>query len=220
MKQFAVIGVGKFGHYLAVDLYEKGHEVVAVDRRNNLIQEIRDKVSQAVVADSTDMQALEALGLKEMDAVVVCIGDSSLSNSILTTLNAHDIGVPRLLAKAINDSHARILRKIGADEVFFPEKDQAASLAERLHNPNVLDYLPFIEGYSMIQIHPPEAFVGKALKDLNLINRYGVQVVAVQEEKSGKMRMIPTGGYRLRAENVMIVLGPNESLEKLRNPEE
>jgi trk system potassium uptake protein TrkA len=220
MKQFAVIGVGKFGHYLAVDLYEKGHEVVAVDRRNGLIQEIRDKVSQAVVADSTDMQALEALGLKEMDAVVVCIGDSSLSNSILTTLNVHDIGAPRLLAKAINDSHARILRKIGADEVFFPEKDQAVSLAERLHNPSVLDYLPFIEGYSMIQIHPPEEFVGKALKDLNLINRYGVQVVAIQEEISGKMRMIPTGDYRLRAENVMIILGPNDSLETLRNPDE
>ncbi|MFP4033720.1 MAG: potassium channel family protein [Desulfococcaceae bacterium] len=219
MKQFAVIGVGKFGHYLAVDLYEKGHDVVAVDRRNDLVQEIRDKVSQAVVADSTDMQALEALGLKEMDAVVVCIGDSSLSNSILTALNVHDIGAPRLLAKAINDSHARILRKIGADEVFFPEKDQAASLAERLHNPSVLDYLPFIEGYSMIQILPPEEFVGKALKDLNLINRYGVQVVAVQEETSGKMRMIPTGDYRLREEDVMIVLGPNDSLEKLRKPE-
>lgn len=221
MKQFAVIGVGKFGHYLAVSLYEKGHEVVAVDRRSHLVQDIRDLVSQAVVADSTDVHALEALGLEEMDAVVVCIGDSSLSNSILTTLNVHDIGVKRLLAKAVNDSHARILRKIGADEVFFPEKDQAVALAERLHNPNILDYLPFLEGYSMIQLHPPEAFVGKALKELDLINRFGVQVVAIREsENSGDMRMIPTGDFRMRPENVMIILGPNDSLEELRKTAE
>jgi trk system potassium uptake protein TrkA len=216
MKQFAVIGVGKFGHYLAIQLYEKGHEVVAVDRRDTLIQEIRDRVSQAVVADSTDMQALEALGLTEMDAVVVCIGDSSLSNSILTTLNVHDIGARRLLAKAINDSHARILRKIGADEVFFPERDQAVALAERLHNPSVLDYLPFIEGYSMIQMAPPPEFRNKRLRELDLINRFGVQVVAVRETANGEVKMIPTGECRLRPENEMIILGPNDALDALR----
>lgn len=217
MKQFAVIGLGKFGHYLAVRLYEKGHEVVAVDRRNAVVQEIRDRVSQAMVADGTDIEAMETLGLEEMDAVIVCIGDSSLGNSILTALNVHDIGVKRLLAKATNDSHARILRKIGADEIFFPEKDQAIGLAERLHNPNVLDYLPFLEGYSMIQFQPPEDFVGKALKELDLINRFGVQVVAIREsEHNGNLRMIPTGNYRLGAENVMIILGPDDALETLR----
>ena len=181
MKQYAIIGVGNFGHYLAVHLYDKGHSVLAVDRRANVIQDIKNSVSQAVVADATDKGTLEEIGVKEMDAVVVCIGDSSLSNSILATLNLHDIGVKRLLAKAVSESHARILKKIGASEIFFPEKDQAVLLGERLHNPHILDYLPFIEGYSMVQLAPPKSYIGKSLTDLNLINLYGVQVVAIKE---------------------------------------
>jgi trk system potassium uptake protein TrkA len=147
---------------------------------------------------------------------VVCIGDSSLSNSILATLNLHDIGVKRLLAKAISDAHARILRKIGADEVFFPERDQAEMLGERLHNPHILDYLPFIEGYSMVQLTPPKSYIGKSLKDLNLINRYGVQVVAIQEPSPERLNMIPTGSYVLKGGDVMIILGPEKALDKLR----
>jgi trk system potassium uptake protein TrkA len=216
MRQYAIIGIGNVGRYLAQHLYERGHAVLIVDRRENVIQELKDSVSQAAVADATDKRALEELGVKEMDAVVVCIGDSSLSNSILATLNLHDIGVKRLLAKAISDAHARILRKIGADEVFFPERDQAEMLGERLHNPHILDYLPFIEGYSMVQLTPPKSYIGKSLKDLNLINRYGVQVVAIQEPSPERLNMIPTGSYVLKGGDVMIILGPEKALDKLR----
>ncbi len=216
MKQFAIIGIGNFGRYLAALLYDKGHEVVAIDHQPDLIQNIKDNVSQAVVADATDIRAMESLGLQDMDAVILCIGDSSLSNSILAALNLNDIGVKRLMAKAISESHARILRKIGADEVFFPEKDQAILLGERLHNPNILDYLPFIEGFSMIQLAPPRSFIGKTLKDLNLINQYGVQVVAIKELVPDRVNMIPTGNFVLKDSDIMIILGPNESLDKLR----
>ncbi len=220
MKQFAIIGVGNFGHYLAEHLYNKGHAVLAVDRRANVIQDIKSLVNQAIVADATDKSALEEIGVKEMDAVVVCIGDSSLSNSILATLNLHDIGVKRLLAKAISESHARILKKIGADEVFFPEKDQAVFLGERLHNPHILDYLPFLEGYSMVQLAPPKSYIGKRLKELNLINLYGVQVVAIKELVPERLNMIPTGNYVLKDSDIMIVLGPNDALDKLREKAE
>jgi len=214
-KQFAVIGMGNFGYYLAIRLCEKGHEVLAIDRKPALIQDIRDYVSQAVVADTTDIKTLEALGIREMDTVVVCIG-TNLSDSILTTLNLNDLGVKHLLAKATSDSHARILKKIGAHEIVFPEKDQAVQLAERLHNPNLLDYLPSIQGYSIVRIPPPKSFIGKALRELNLINRFGVQIVAIRKKDSEDLNIIPTAVYELKEDDLMILLGPNDAISQLQ----
>jgi trk system potassium uptake protein TrkA len=215
MKQFVIIGLGNFGHYLAIHLYKKGHEVLAVDKHANRVDEIKDHVSQAVIADATDSKAMEALGLEKMDAAVICIG-SVLSESILATLNMKDIGIAQVYAKAISEAHSRILYKIGASEVFFPEKDQATTLAERLHNPNMLDYLPFLEGYSIIEMSPPDQFVGRSLRDLDLINRFGVQVVAIKELVPDRLNLIPTALYVLKNSDIMILLGPNESFDKLR----
>jgi trk system potassium uptake protein TrkA len=215
MKQFVILGIGNFGHYLAIHLYKKGHEVLVIDKMSNRVTEVKDQVSQAVVADATDRKALEALGLDKMDAAVVCIG-SVLSESILATLNLKDIGVERIYAKALSEAHSRILQKIGASEVFFPERDQAISLAERLHNPNMLDYLPFLEGYSIIQVAPPNRFIGKSLRELNLINRFGVQVVAVKEVVPDRLNLIPTAQFVLKDSDIMILLGPNEALDELR----
>ena len=215
MKQFVIIGLGNFGHYLAIHLYKKGHEVLAIDNNSNRVAEIKDRVSQAVTADATDRKAMEALGLDRMDAAIICIG-SVLSESILATLNMKDIGVAQVFAKAISEAHSRILYKIGASEVLFPEKDQAISLAERLHNPNMVDYLPFLEGYSIIELSTPKTFVGKSLRDLDLINRFGVQVVAIKELVPDRMDLIPTAQRVLKDDDLMILLGPNESFEKLR----
>ncbi len=215
MKQFAVIGLGNFGSYLARHLYDKGHDVLAIDKDSNQVQAIRDNVNQAVVADATDRKAMESLGMAEMDAVVISIG-SGMSASILATLNIKDIGVKRVIAMSISEEHGRILSKIGASEVFFPEKDLAVSTAERLHNPNMLDYLPFIEGYSIIRLSPRSDFVGKALHEVNLINRYGVQVVAVKNVLSDTTTLIPTAKYVLKGSDIMILLGPNEALDKLK----
>ncbi len=215
MKQYAIIGAGNFGYYLATHLYKKGHEVLIIDKNPDLIQDIKADVSQAVVADATDRKAMEALGLKQMDAAVVCIG-TVLSNSILATLNLKEVGVERVFAKAMSDAHGRILSKIGATEVLFPEKDMAISLAERLHNPNMLDYLPFLDGYSIIQFAPPKSFIGKSLRELNLINQYGIQVVAVKEIVSDLMNLIPTARFLIKDSDSMILLGPNEALDKLR----
>ncbi|MBW1920007.1 MAG: TrkA family potassium uptake protein [Deltaproteobacteria bacterium] len=215
MKQFAIIGLGNFGYYLATRLYDKGHEVLAIDRDPNRVQEIRDKVSQAVVADATDRKAVEPLGIKQMDAAIICIG-SVLSDSILATLNLKEIGVEKVFAKAITEAHGRILQKIGVSEIFFPEKDMALSLAERLENPNMIDYLPFLEDYSIVELAPPKEFIGKALKDLDLINRYGVQVVAIKEIVPDKLNLIPTAQFVLKDSDIMILLGPNDSLAKLK----
>jgi trk system potassium uptake protein len=218
MKQFAIIGLGNFGYYLATHLYDKGNDVLAIDKNQNLVQKIKDNVTQAVIGDSTDLQTIKSLSVPEMDAVVVCIGND-LSASIHTTLNLKDVGVRKVYAKAISEPHGRILRKVGAQEILFPEKDLAINLAERLHNPSLLDYLPFFEGYSIIELKPKESFIQKELRDLDLINKYGVQVIAIKEIASGKVAMIPTGKYVLKGDEVMILLGPNDGLELLRQKE-
>jgi trk system potassium uptake protein TrkA len=215
MKQFAVIGLGNFGYYLATQLYKKGYEVLAIDKKPNLVQEIKDKVNQAIVADATERKTLEAMGLEQMDAAVVCIG-SVLSNSILTTLNLKDIGVKRVLAKALSEAHGRILYKIGASEVFFPEKDLALSLARRIDNPNMIDYLPFLEGYSIIELSPPKDFIGKTLQDLDLINRLGIQIIAVKQVIEDQLILIPTAKFVIKDSDILIMLGRNESLDVLK----
>jgi trk system potassium uptake protein TrkA len=215
MKQFAILGVGNFGFYLGRHLYEKGHEVITLDINKSQVQKIKDLVSQAVVADATDREVLESLGLRQVDAAVVCIG-TRMHASILATFHLKEMGVKHILAKATSEEHGRILRKIGANEVFFPEKDLAIGVASRLDNPNMLDYLPFIAGYSIIEIAPPKEFVGKALKELDLINRFDIQVLAVKEILPKGLALIPKANFVIKDSDALILLGPDANLEKLQ----
>ena len=215
MGQFAVIGIGNFGYYLGRYLYEKGHEVIAMDISKSQVQKIKDVVSQAVVADATDREALESLGISQVDAAVVCIG-TRMQASILTTLHLKELGVKRILAKATSEEHGRILKKVGASEIFFPEKDLAIGVASRLDNPNMLDYLPFIEGYSIVELAPPKEYVGKTLKELDLINRFGIQVLAIKEILPKGLILIPGADFQVKDSDALIVLGPDETLEKIK----
>ncbi len=214
-KQFAVIGLGNFGYYLASGLFQKGHEVLGIDINPRQVQEIRDHVSRAIIADATDPQALKELELEKMDAVVVSIG-SVLNSSILATLNVKDLGVKRVVAKAVSNPHGRILQKIGADDIYFPEKDIALTAAQRLDNPNVLDYLPFMEGFSIAQLAPPREFIGKSLIELDLINKHGIQVVAVKELVPENVVMIPTGRFVVKDSDILFLLGPDQALADLQ----
>lgn len=218
MGQFAVIGLGNFGFYLATSLWAKGNDVMAIDKDHEKVQGIKEQVTKAVVADATDKETLEALGLRDMDAVVVSIG-TEISNSVLVTLHLKDIGVGRIIAMAISEPHGRILEKVGATDIIFPERDIALSTAEKLHNPNLLDYLPCSPDYSIAELAPPRRFIGKALKELDLINRYGVQVVAVRELVPERLTMIPTGNFVVKDSDILILLGPAKSLEKIREQE-
>ena len=215
MGQFAVIGLGNFGYYLGSYLYEKGHEVIALDISKSQVQKMKDVVSQAVVADATDREALESLGISQVDAAVVCIG-TRMQASILATLHLKELGIKSILAKATSEEHGRILKKVGASEIFFPEKDLAIGVASRLDNPNMLDYLPFIEGYSIVELAPPKEYVGKTLKELDLINRFSIQVLAIKEIVPERFTLIPTGAFLVKDSDALIVLGPDEVLKKLQ----
>jgi trk system potassium uptake protein TrkA len=215
MKQFLVIGLGNFGYYLATHLYNKGHDVMAIDKNSNLVQNIKNQVTQAIVADATDAGVIDALGIKDVDTAIISIG-SVLSNSILAVLNLQEIGVRHIVAKAINESHKRILEKLGVQEISFPEKDNAISMAERLHNPNLIDYLPFLEGYGIIELAVPKKFVGQSLKQIDLTNRYGVQVVAIKEMIPEKLQFIPKADFVLKNSDILILLGSDAGLKKLK----
>ncbi|HUU03778.1 MAG TPA: TrkA family potassium uptake protein [Myxococcota bacterium] len=215
MAQFAVVGLGNFGHYLAINLSKKGHEVMAIDSVPERVENIKDDVSQAVVADATDQEALRSLGVHQMDAAVVCIG-SDIGQSILATLNLKELGLKRVQTMAIGEAHERVLQKLGVTGIYFPERDLAVSVAEKLHNPNMLEYLPVVEGYGIIELSPPEEFIGKSLKDLDLTNRFGVQVVAIKESVPDHLDLIPKAAFKIKESDLLIMLGPSDFLDKLK----
>ncbi|GAH25460.1 unnamed protein product, partial [marine sediment metagenome] len=160
--KFAVIGLGSFGSNIAKTLYEKGNEVLAVDEDKEKIDEVKNFVSHAVHMDAADKENLQALGIKDMDVVIVSLGPE-MEASILTVLYLNEMGTKRIVAKALTEDHAKILESVGATETIYPEKDMAIKTALKLSCPNVLEYLPLISGFGIQEIAPPEKFIGKSL---------------------------------------------------------
>lgn len=212
--RFAVIGLGSFGSYLARTLYEKGHEVLVIDKDKDKVEEAKDFSSQAVWMDSADKESLQALGVQDMDVAVVSLGPE-MEPSILTVLYLHELGVNRILAKALSPDHGKILEAIGATEVIYPERDMAVRLAQRLGSRNVLEYLPLAENISIQEIVPPEAFIGKKLRDLDLTNRYRVQVIAVRQLVPDRLIFIPGADFVVKDSDVLVVMGEEENIADL-----
>ena len=167
MKRFAVIGLGNFGFYAAKALFEDGNEVVAIDTDKARVQAIDPFATEAVILDATDKEALKSLGLRNMDGVIVSTG-TKISTSILICLYLQEIGVKKILAKALDNDHEKILRKVGATEIIHPERDMALRISRGLSRPNILDFIPLAEEFDLIQVSPPREFIGKSLKELNL----------------------------------------------------
>lgn len=214
--KFAVIGMGAFGSNIAKTLYEKRQQVVAVDSDREKIEEVKTFVSHAVQMDAADKENLEALGVKDMDVVIVSLGPE-MEASILTVLYLHELGVGRIIAKALTEDHAKILDAVGATDVIFPEKDMAIKTALRLSNPNVLEYLPLSSGMSIQEIAPPEEFIGKSLRELELRNRYGIQVIAVREIIPEKTTFVPRSDFVIKDSDILIIMGEEKELAKLDN---
>lgn len=218
-RQFIVIGLGSTGFFLAHRLVQLGHDVLAVDNNEDKVQDIASAVSQAVLADSTRKKQLSALPVTRVDFIICCIGEN-LEDSLLTILNLKELGVPdsKIIAKSASPEQSTILEKLGipADNIFHPERDMAIALANRMDRPNLLDYLPFMEGYSIVELACPEKFVGKTLKDLSLTNKYGVQVIAIRDTLKKEPRLGNLADYVLKDTDVLFLLGPNEALDKLK----
>ena len=213
MKSFIVIGLGRFGMETAVRLSQQGCEVLAMDVSSDLVQQVSDHVTQAVVGDARDKDVLRALGVRDMDCAIICIGQD-LAASVLTVMNLKELGVPYIVCKAKNETHRRVLEKLGVDRVVIPEQENAQRLGRSLHSHNVLEYIELSEEYGILEIPAPSGWVGKTLKELNVRAKLGVNIIAVQN--NGKTNVSPAADYEIRKEDVMVVLGDNYSLEAVQ----
>jgi trk system potassium uptake protein TrkA len=212
--KFAIIGLGSFGSNVAKTLYEKKHEVLAVDTDKEKIEKLKTLVTHAVHMDAAVKDNLSALDIQGMDVVVVSLGPE-MEASILTVLYLHELGAQRIVAKALTEDHLKILEAVGATEVIYPEKDMAIKTALRLSNPNILDYLPLLSGIDIQEIAPPEKFLGKSLRELNLRNRFGVQVIAIKEIIAEKTTYMPKADFVIKDSDILILMGEQDQLERI-----
>ncbi|AKG36317.1 potassium uptake system protein [Paenibacillus durus ATCC 35681] len=211
-KQFAIIGMGRFGSSVAKALSGMGYDVLAIDSDEQRVQEISAIVTHAVSADSTDEEALRALGVRNFDVVVVAIGED-IQSSILTTLILKDLGVPAILVKAKSELHGKVLSKIGADKVIYPERDMGMRVAYHLASPNILDYIELSPDYSILDMKVPGAMFGKNLKELDIRAKYGCNVIAIR--RGGEMNITPNADDRLVSGDVLVIVGHKDNLTRL-----
>lgn len=210
-KQYAVIGMGRFGSSVAMSLYDMGFEVLAIDSDEHRVQEISAKVTHAVTADSTEEDALKSLGIRNFDVVVVAIGQD-IQASILTSLILKELGVPMLIVKAQSELHGKVLTKIGADKVVFPERDMGQRVAHHLISPNILDYIELSPDYSIVEIKASGSMLGRSLKDLDIRAKYRCNVMAIKTDK--EMNIAPHATDLIHDGDVLVVVGRNDDLRK------
>ncbi|OUM90843.1 MAG: potassium uptake system protein [Bacillus thermozeamaize] len=211
-KQFVVIGLGRFGSSVAKTLSKMDYEVLAIDRDEERVQEHAGIVTHVVQADATDENALKSLGIRNFDVVVIAIGED-IQSSIMATLIVKEMGVPTVVVKARNELHGKVLQKIGANKVIFPERDMGIRVAHNLISPNILDFIEFAEDYSIVDISVSPAMVGKSLAELNIRARYGCNIIAIKNGKN--INIAPRAEDRLREGDIMVVIGHNDDLQEL-----
>lgn len=211
-KQFAVIGLGRFGTSVAMTLQSLGHEVLAIDSAEEQVQKLSDVVTHVVQADTTDENTLKELGLRNFDAVVVAIGEDVQAN-VATTLLLKEMGIPFIIAKAKNSLHGKMLEKIGADRVVYPERDMGLRVAHGLVSANVLDYIELSPSLSLVEVSSPSSFFGKTLAQTDLRAHYGVNVVAIKRFED---LIVPPQPNELICDgDILIVIGAKDGIHRI-----
>ena len=213
MKSYMVIGLGRFGTEVARRLCELGCEVLAMDSRSELVQQLSNEVTHAVVGDARDKEVLRALGASNFDCAIVCIG-GSLADSVLATMNLKELGLPKIVCKAHDETHRQVLVKLGADQVVIPEQENAARLARNLSSPNVLDYIELSDEYGIIEVPVPKRWIDKTLIELNVRAKLGVNIIAIEREN--KINVSPGADYRLLEGDILVVLGDTDALSTVQ----
>ena len=211
-RQFAVIGLGRFGSNMAKALSKMGYEVLAIDKNQHKVQEFSDEVTHVVQADTTDENALRELGILNFDVVVVAIGEDVQAN-VLTTLQLKEIGVNFIVATSRNSLHTKLLEKVGADRIVAPERDMARRVAYNLASTSVMDYIELSPRFSIVEITAPKAFQNKTIAESNIRAKYGINVVAI---KRGEDLIIsPLPSEKIIKDDIVVVVGENESINGL-----
>jgi trk system potassium uptake protein TrkA len=214
-KHFIVLGLGTFGGALAVRLAENGCRVTGVDVDPSLVDALKGKLYEAVIANATERAAMEQLGVGEADAVLISLGED-LSPSLLATLHAKDFGAKRIIVKGLSTEHGKILHALGVERVVFPEIEIARTLADQMTWPNVLDYVPIDPEHSVVEITVPDSLVGRTLLEADLRRRYNIWVVGVKDALTGTFHMFPDPQFRFNDDQLMVVLGRQDDLIRFR----
>jgi trk system potassium uptake protein len=214
MRRVIVVGLGIFGFNIVKDLYEKGHDVVAIDKNKEVVQKIKDFSTKAIVADGTDKDVMDSIGIHEDDVVIISFGED-LAASTLITLHLKEMKVKTIIVKAPNEDHKRVLEKVGATEVIIPEKEMADKISRSLISPNVLDYIPLTEDYRIYEMAPPASFYGKTIGDLHLRTRYHIDVIAVKEVLSDHVKMVPRADFVIKDTDILVVIGKEGDINKV-----
>lgn len=212
-KNVIVLGLGRFGTTVAKKLFEDGIEVMAVDKDYDLVQAISDKVTSAVQCDISNDKALEELGIGSFDVAVIATGES-LEASMTATLFAKDHEVSRIIAKATSTNHARILKKIGADQIVFPEIDMGEKLARSISSSNLLQFFHFSDDYSMIELKAFDEVIGKSLRDVDFRKKYQMMVIAYKRD--GELLINPEPGLKIKEDDTLVLIGDSDHADNLQ----
>jgi len=213
MRQFLVVGLGRFGSSLARTLYNLGYDVLGIDRDEDIIQNIANDITHAVHADATDENTLKALGVRNFDVAIVSIGDD-IQSSILITIMLKEMGIKYVVAKAQSQLHGKVLYKVGADRVVFPERDMGVRLAHNLISSNILDYIELSPDYSIVEIASVPEWYNKSLGQLDMRRKYGLNVMAIKRDNNNVI-ISPHADVVILKDDILVVVGHKDDIEKL-----
>jgi trk system potassium uptake protein TrkA len=225
-KQFAIIGLGTFGYNVAVELAKKDMQVLAIDNNGEIVNRIDRLVTQALVADAADEKAMEDAGVADCDSVVISIG-GNIETSILSTLVVKELGVKNVIVKSSSHWHSRVVAKLGVDTVVYPEFEMAKKLVDNIVMPNILEQIELSKDYNLVEVIAPEEIWGKTIKNSNVRNNYGVNIIAVrkripiiddngQSDIKEEVNMMPGPDDEINQNDILVVIGSEKSLAKLR----
>lgn len=212
MKEFAVIGLGRFGRSVALSLASLGENVLGVDINETQVNRVAHELTKVVQADATDEEVLRTLGLRNFDVVIVAVG--ALEPSILITLALKEMGAKYVIAKASSDAHAKVLQKIGADRIVFPEKEMGTRVAYNLASSNILDVIELSPEYSVIEVTADGELVGRTLRNMDLRNKYGVNVLAIK--RGNAVNLSPKAEDRIEKGDILVLIGTNTGLRRVQ----
>ena len=214
--RYAVIGLGNFGSWVVRTLNDLRQDTIAIDIDKDRVQKIRDYTSTPVLADATRKENLISLGINEMKAAVVSLGDNT-SAATLITLYLQEMGVSQIIVKAVDEDHGKILKKVGATDIIFPEKDMGVKVAKSLVMPNILEFIDMSEDFQIAEIAPPNDFVGKSLAQLALPQRYNVQVIGIRELIPERFTIVPTGDFIVKDSDILVVIGRGSNINRIKS---
>ncbi|MEZ0329186.1 MAG: TrkA family potassium uptake protein [Dissulfuribacterales bacterium] len=219
-KQYAVIGLGRFGYSVAKTLTELGEDVIAIDNNEERVRKIADFVTESVVMDALDEKALRSIGLQNVDVAVVSIGEN-IEASILVVMILKEMGVQNIIAKAVTSLHGKVLENLNVTRIVYPERDMAVRVAQQLARPTILEHLELSPEYSIIEIPAPSFVAGRMLRDTGLRNKYGINLIAIRRRKSEtgltEWNVNPAPTDIIQPEDILVVIGSNTDLERLNN---